>query len=358
MSDLSPRLGLPYLLPAQAQKHVTHNEALRRLDLLVQLVLEAVAAETPPPAPGEGQAWGLGAAPAGAWAGQAGTIAIYSDAAWMFVTPGPGWRAFDRESGGTRVWDGGGWVTPDAPSLDNLEGLGVNAGYDAVNRLAVSAEATLLSHEGAGHQLKINKAAAGDTASLLFQSGWSGRAEMGLAGGDDWSVKVSGDGAAWRTAMTLDRATGVATFPSGMIANPARAYVVTRVAQVCTSGQNVYIQYEIEDYDTHGFHDPAVPGRLTIPEAGGYQVQAYLQVGGAALAVGEGYLVIERYDAAGTKLGAYPASWGTGYAGIVTPIVQCAPGDHFRIFARQNNAADRTLLVNDPRNFLSIVRIF
>ena len=29
MSDTTTHLGLPYLLAAQAQKHVTHNEALR-----------------------------------------------------------------------------------------------------------------------------------------------------------------------------------------------------------------------------------------------------------------------------------------------------------------------------------------
>jgi uncharacterized ferritin-like protein (DUF455 family) len=51
MPDLSARLSLPYLLPAQAQKHVTHNEALARLDLLVQLVLEAVGVDTPPVGP-------------------------------------------------------------------------------------------------------------------------------------------------------------------------------------------------------------------------------------------------------------------------------------------------------------------
>jgi len=34
MSDTTTHLGLPYLLAAQAQKHVTHNEALRLLVLL------------------------------------------------------------------------------------------------------------------------------------------------------------------------------------------------------------------------------------------------------------------------------------------------------------------------------------
>jgi hypothetical protein len=36
MSDATTHLLLPYVLAAQAQKHITHNEALRILDGLVQ----------------------------------------------------------------------------------------------------------------------------------------------------------------------------------------------------------------------------------------------------------------------------------------------------------------------------------
>lgn len=48
MSDQSPRLSLPFILPAQAQKHVTHNEAIELLDLIVQLTLLSVSQVTPP----------------------------------------------------------------------------------------------------------------------------------------------------------------------------------------------------------------------------------------------------------------------------------------------------------------------
>ena len=51
MTESSPRLALPYLQPSQAQKHVTHNEALLRLDAIVQLALEAMGAEVPPMEP-------------------------------------------------------------------------------------------------------------------------------------------------------------------------------------------------------------------------------------------------------------------------------------------------------------------
>ena len=67
----SINLELPYILPAQAQKHVTHNEALRRLDGMVQLVVQQETG-TPPGTPAEGQCFAVGATPSGAWSGKAG----------------------------------------------------------------------------------------------------------------------------------------------------------------------------------------------------------------------------------------------------------------------------------------------
>ena len=98
----------------------------------------------------------------------------------------------------------------------NLNHVGVNTTADTTNRLAVSSEATLLTHAGAGHQLKINKAGDSDTASLLFQTNWSGRAEMGTAGSDAFGHKVSPDGSAFHTAISVDQTTGTVSFPSGV----------------------------------------------------------------------------------------------------------------------------------------------
>ena len=226
MSDLSARLGLPYLMPAQAQKHVTHNEALSRLDLLVQLVVQGFDAATPPETPQEGQIWALGPAPTGAWAGQAGALAAWVDGVWQFIPPQTGWRAVQvgAEGAELRLFTTAGWEVPQAALPDTLPGLGINASHDSTNRLAVSAEATLLSHAGAGHQLKLNKAAAADTASLLFQTGWSGRAEMGTAGEDDFAIKVSADGGSWHDGLVVDRATGRAALPNGATIAGTEAY--------------------------------------------------------------------------------------------------------------------------------------
>ena len=208
MSDTLPNFGLPLLLPAQAQKHVTHNEALAMLDAGAQLVLEELAGATPPASPGAGACHAVGAAATGAWAGQGGRVAVAeAGGGWRFLSPREGWLAWDRAGGGIVVWDGTAWGTA-APATP--ETLGVNTTADATNRLSVAAPAVLFSHEpgGADHRLNLNRAGTSDTASLVFQSGFSGRAEIGLTGGEGLSVKVSADGAAWTTALEIDGGSG------------------------------------------------------------------------------------------------------------------------------------------------------
>ncbi|MCU0829394.1 MAG: DUF2793 domain-containing protein [Tabrizicola sp.] len=212
MPDETTILSLPLILPAQAQKHVTHNEALVALDLIVQLTVINRTLSAPPALPSIGDRHIVAAAPTGAWAGQAGRIALFAQTGWQFTQALPGWRAHVLAEGQTAVFNGLAWVAPSEGPLSVTQ-LGVAATADATNRLTVSSPATLLNHSGSGHQLKLNKAAATDTASLLFQTGFSGRAEMGTAGSDDFSVKVSADGVTWFTAMDADGATGEVTVP-------------------------------------------------------------------------------------------------------------------------------------------------
>jgi len=72
MSDNSAKLSLPYLQASQAQKHVTHNEALRILDSVVQLSVIAADQTDPPATPADGDRYLLPAGATGAWAGQDG----------------------------------------------------------------------------------------------------------------------------------------------------------------------------------------------------------------------------------------------------------------------------------------------
>jgi hypothetical protein len=208
MSDTSAILSMPYIQPAQAQKHVTHNEALTILDVIVQLAVTDRNRTAPPASPAEGDRHVVAIGGTGDWVGRDGAIAVSDAGVWAFHTPKPGWQAYVLDEDVVITWRGGAWQ--DSGGLPSqVSELGINATADSTNRLSVSAPATLLNHAGAGHQLKLNKASTGETASLLYQSNWSGRAEMGLAGNDDFALKVSADGSSWTTALSLDGATGV-----------------------------------------------------------------------------------------------------------------------------------------------------
>ena len=213
--DTTAKLALPYLLPQQAQKHVTHNEAIRMLDALVQLSVRKLGESDPPAAPTEGDRYALSDAPTGAWAGQAKKIAAFQDGAWAFFEPRIGWIAWDEEVGETLVWDGTDWhpAVSVPSSLAGLAGVGINAAPDITNRLAVKSDAVTLSHDdvtpGSGDvRQNLNKASNGNTAAFLFQNGWSGRAEVGLCGDDMLHIKTSPDGGNWFEAMVIDPATG------------------------------------------------------------------------------------------------------------------------------------------------------
>ena len=292
--DNTPNLQLPYLIAAQAQKHVTHNEALRALDAIVQLLVLDKDLASPPGSPTDGSRYIVAASPTGAWAGQAGKIAAWQDGTWLFYTPREGWLAWVADEDKIYAYTGTAWaefvsgagslhhvVEDTAPQLGgdldanghnlgfdsstgitddsgneqvlfhktasavnqvgvtnaatgnapqvaaeggdtnidlklrgkgtgqiDVDRLGINATADTTNRLAVKSAASLLDNVGGGHQQKINKAAAGDTASQLFQTNYSGRAEFGLTGDDNFHVKVSPDGSSWKEAIVVDRSTG------------------------------------------------------------------------------------------------------------------------------------------------------
>lgn len=204
MSDTTPRLSLPLIAPAQAQKHITHNEALLALDRLVHLTA-ADRRNEPSAAPAEGVRHLVGDAPTGAFGGHADEVATFEAGFWRFEAPAAGWLAWLSEEDAALVFDGTTWrdLKP-----RRAERLGVGTPADDTNRLAVASPAVLFTHAGEGAQVKVNKAAPADTASLLFQTGWSGRAEIGTAGDDKLHVKVSADGAVWTDALVVDSATG------------------------------------------------------------------------------------------------------------------------------------------------------
>lgn len=79
---------------------------------------------------------------------------------------------------------------------------------DSYNRVSVNTPAVLLNNAWAGIEATVNKAVAGNDAAFAFKTGFSVRALIGLLGNDDFSFKVSPDGAAFFDAIKIDRASG------------------------------------------------------------------------------------------------------------------------------------------------------
>ncbi len=209
------RLGLPLIAASQAQKHVTHNAALVLLDALTGLYLRDRDLAEPPSAPSDGDAYLVAAGASGDWAGAAGRIALRTDGVWTFLEPADGLFAWVADEERLIVRHDGTWRdTGEISALHDLDRLGVGTAADEANSLAVKAAAALFTargtDEGGSGDLRVvfNKQSATNTLSHLFQAGYSGRAEVGLLGGDGFGVKVSADGAIWQQALSIDPASG------------------------------------------------------------------------------------------------------------------------------------------------------
>ena len=109
MAESTARWGWPNLMAGQAQKEVTHNEALAMIDGLLHPVAETTALSSPPSDPAVGRLWLVGTDAAGAWAGQDGRIALWTEGGWRFVTPTPAMTVWIADAGLWAQWNGSHW---------------------------------------------------------------------------------------------------------------------------------------------------------------------------------------------------------------------------------------------------------
>jgi hypothetical protein len=103
--------GLPLIAPSQAQKHVTVNEALSRLDAVTQLRILGSTLTTPPSEAENGASYLIPSGATGDWAGQKNRIAVRSNGGWTFLEPVAGWRAWHVEDTAPLVFDGAAWLS-------------------------------------------------------------------------------------------------------------------------------------------------------------------------------------------------------------------------------------------------------
>lgn len=236
-------LKLPLLIQSQANKELVHNEALIIIDALLNNCVKSKNITEPPETLVNGDLFIIGSSPTGDFADYANYLAFYFEG-WHFIEPKAGLTLFISTESKIYTYTGTSWVAtggsgvitePTLPSdfnlsspsdneiikydgttlkwinsniLQNLNKLGIGTSADDNNKLAVSSPYVLLNNAGNSCQLKINKNGSGDSSSLLFQSNWTGYAEFGLVGDNEFALKVSSDGSNWFEVFKCDGATG------------------------------------------------------------------------------------------------------------------------------------------------------
>lgn len=189
MSDTTAHLALPFIMAAQAQKHVTMNEALRMLDGIVQLAVLDRDLTAPPGSPAEGDRYIPANGATGAWAGWDGSIAYWIDGAWLKILPAPGWLTWIEDEAQLVVWTGSTWL-----AVINAMGFIAQAASVAVAREANGAttgmavlEETLTGLSGAS----VNSSIAIPDRSIVL--GVSARTITAVLGASSYDCGIAGE---------------------------------------------------------------------------------------------------------------------------------------------------------------------
>ena len=104
---------LPYLAVSQAQKEITHNEALALIDALVHPVAEEQLSVPPAPTDADiGKCWLVGSSPVAEWTGRSSHVAIWAGGGWRYFAPSEGMRLRLLNNGADLIWSGNTWIAP------------------------------------------------------------------------------------------------------------------------------------------------------------------------------------------------------------------------------------------------------
>jgi hypothetical protein len=230
MTDITPRLALPELSAAQAQKHVTVNEALVKLDALVDLYILGLYTTTPPASPADGDAYVTGGSSTGAWSGYDGKIASCIDGGWRFYTPFKGLCVFNAADGKRYFYTGSAWQAGIGPTTLAGYGIGDAAALDASGRLVLANQPVFTAFlssaignfcgDGADHTIvfdatTVNRGSVYNTANGKFTAPVAG---MYLFSGSALAMNLSSSNGIGWLMLKITKAAGgdLDVFSNGM----------------------------------------------------------------------------------------------------------------------------------------------
>ncbi|CAN5137781.1 DUF2793 domain-containing protein [soil metagenome] len=183
-NDATPRLSLPFVAAGQAQKHITVNEALGKLDGLVQLAVQSRTVVAQPASPADGTIHILPSGATGsAWLDMAaGLLARHADGAWEALTPKVGWLAWVIDEGLALIHDGAGW-TPLSSTFKAL--TAARSPFLAATRFEIVEQEVTLSGASVATTVLI--------PARAIVLGVSTRTSVAITGATSYSCGVSGD---------------------------------------------------------------------------------------------------------------------------------------------------------------------
>lgn len=272
MPDTTNRLSLPTILPAQAQKHVTHNEALQILDAIVQLVVVSDDQSAPPFGALDDEVYIVAPGATGDWAGQSGALAILQGGAWMFLVPRTGWRAMVLSRNVMVSFDGTGWTAMTASELGNVQSIGLGQAIDpavpfAATLNAASWSAVTVGDGGNGDlNMVLNREGSGDDLGFTFQTGFTSKAVLGQFGTDEIRLSVSDDGITFRDGWSVDLASGRVAQP-----NLPRFKAHMNFDQLVLAETWAKLGVNTADHNAQGVFD-AANNRFVAPVTGTYLI--------------------------------------------------------------------------------------
>jgi len=213
MTD-TPRLALPAIEAAQAQKHVTHNEALVLLDCLVQLAVESRTLAAPPVSPAEGASYIPAVGASGAWSGWDNQIALFNGGGWQHIAPVSGLKAWVKAERLTLTYEDGVW----------RDGIALTANGGRVTLRAKEEELTL-----SGAYVETSDSAFIPNRAIVL--GVASRTTLAIAGATSYAVGIAGE------ATKFGDLLGIALGSSNVgVIGPTGFYADTRVRVTANGG--------------------------------------------------------------------------------------------------------------------------